>query len=105
VALEQGARVIAPLPFPPTVYAQSSSFDGDAPARERFLDWVSDPAWKGKVRAFVVNRPDEPDHDDLAGWTALMKDRQERHVCYANAGGFKPVDGHATGRAVDGATT
>jgi hypothetical protein len=88
VALEQGARVIAPLPFPTTVYAQSSSFEGDDPARDRFLNWVSDPRWKGKVRAFVVNRPDEPEHDDLARWTAWMKDRQERHVCYANAGGY-----------------
>ena len=88
VALAQGARVIAPLPFPHKVYAQSTSFEGDDPARERFLEWVSHPFWKGKIRPFVVHHPDEPDANDLAGWTALMTDRHKRHECYANSGSY-----------------
>jgi len=97
VALERkdDVRVVATLPFPAEVYAQSTSFRGDDDARDRFLNWVSAPALRGKVRAFLGNRPGEPDPDDLAGWTALMRDEQERHACYANAAGSILRHSHA----------
>ena len=107
VALDrkEPVRVVAPLPFPAEVYAQSSSFQGDDEARDRFLSWVSDPALRGKVGAYVVNRPDEPDRDDLAGWMALMRDDHQRHVCYANAGGYIIRHCHALVAFWDGQTT
>jgi len=107
VALDrkEPVRVVAPLPFPVEVYAQSSSFQGDDDARDRFLSWVSDPALRGKVGAYVVNRPDEPDRDDLAGWMALMRDDHQRHVCYANAGGYIIRHCHALVAFWDGQTT
>lgn len=93
VALENGAEVRAPLPFPESVYAASTSFsranDGDYTpfgqrSAEQMLRWVRG----GKVDAFVVPMPDLADPKKTAEWQAKAADQTERRRCYANAGGY-----------------
>lgn len=87
-ALESGAFVRAPLPFPPEIYRRSTSFDGEAGRAE--LDTI---LAHERVEWFVVPLP-----DGMAGpgtdWHRVATDRTDeasqalRHACYANAGGY-----------------
>ena len=82
VALEKGCLVRAPLPFPPDVYVQSTSFQSEE-AREHFRSLLYDP----RVSWFVVPLPaGERDHQQ--GWAGLLNGPQNRNTCYANAGGY-----------------
>ena len=93
VALENEVEVRAPLPFPESVYAATTSFTrangGDYTpfgqrAAEQMQHWVRD----GKVDAFVVPMPDLADPQKTAEWQAKAADQTERRRCYANAGGY-----------------
>jgi hypothetical protein len=90
VALQQGLQVVAPLPFPPTIYWQSSSFDNDS-ARCRFDTLLHHP----QVTAFVAPLPEAEIPSDEAGWARLVEMSDERHRCYANAGGYVVLHCHA----------
>jgi len=85
VALECGAAVRAPLPFPPEIYAKTTSFDSaDSTAATQMLRWVRD----GAVEAFVEPLPSRHPASTPVDWAALANDSQQRRICYANAGGY-----------------
>ncbi len=88
VAREHGITVWAPLPFPPEIYAASSSFERFPLAVTKFHEWIA----SGDAKAFVVPLPDGPDHDDQRAWNEFAQDREKRQLCYANAGGY--IVGH-----------
>ena len=83
VALEiEGCSVVAPLPFPASVYAESSSFSSPMGA-----DDVLTVGSHGKVPSFVVPLPkDQPKDED--GWRILKDSEEGRNKCFANAGGY-----------------
>jgi hypothetical protein len=82
-ALEMGFAVRAPLPFPPKIYAQSTSFRTNGP-RDKFLRWIDE----GRVSWFVVPLPNMPASDNLQEWERLRDDDDGRRMCYANAGAY-----------------
>ena len=97
VALDLGMKLKAPLPFPPEVYARSTTFEftkeDDAAKREipataqQMLDLLKHPS----VEWLVIPGPiDDLADDDNAGWQKLAKDPDgtKRHECYANAGAY-----------------
>jgi hypothetical protein len=84
VAREHRVRIVAPLPFPAEIYANSSTFNGHDEARKRFEKFVG----SGEVETFVVPLPNGPEDDDLRAWEEIAKEGLQSRVCYANAGGY-----------------
>ncbi len=87
-ALEAGAFVRAPLPFPPDAYRASTSFDHEV-ARTHLDTLLADP----RVESYVVPLPPRRDDEPKPDWLRVAtnrdeeSDRSRRHACYANAGG------------------
>jgi hypothetical protein len=82
-----GVEIVAPLPFPPEVYAQSSTFQNYERWREKFLEWME------RVPSFVVPYGNElTDPADTERWMEFANDRDRRHACYANVGAY--IAGH-----------
>jgi hypothetical protein len=84
VADRLGIEIVAPLPFPPEVYGKSTTFEGYDSQREKFVEWMG----KDSLTRFVAPLPQGPNSSDLAQWTKLAADREERHRCYANVGAY-----------------
>jgi hypothetical protein len=85
VAEECGLEIMAPLPFPPELYSSSSTFEGSPVAAQTKLHgWLSSK----RAKAWVVPFPQGPDSKDQIGWQKFVQDREKRHSCYANAGGY-----------------
>ena len=87
-ALDSGVFVRAPLPFPPEIYRQSTSFDTDD-SRRRLDDLLANP----RVEWFVVPLP-EGTAGPATDWPRVATDRTDgdhrslRQTCYANSGGY-----------------
>ncbi len=74
--------VVAPLPFSPQVYAESSSFSSPMNA-----DDVLTVRPNHRVSSFEVPLPkNQPTND--AGWSKLRDNDDDRKMCFANAGGY-----------------
>lgn len=84
VALDLGVKLLVPLPFPPTVYARSSTFCHCDPERERMQEILA----LKNVESFVVPLPDHPDELNFEKWEAIANDESMRRTCYANVGGY-----------------
>ena len=78
----EGCSVVAPLPFPASVYAESSSFSSPMGA-----DDVLTVGSGGKVPSFVVPLPKDQPTDD-GEWRKLSASDLGRKKCFANAGGY-----------------
>ncbi len=87
-ALDSGVFVRAPLPFPPEIYRQSTSFDTDD-SRRRLDELLENP----RVEWFVVPLP-EGTAGPATDWLRVANDRTDgdhrnlRQTCYANSGGY-----------------
>ena len=87
-ALDSGVFVRAPLPFPPEIYRQSTSFDTDD-SRRRLDELLANP----RVEWFVVPLP-EGTAGPATDWLRVATDRTDgdhrslRQTCYANSGGY-----------------
>ena len=74
-------KIQAPLPFPPEVYLQSTSFKNKK-SKILFDELFS------KSKYLVVPLPDGHNPDSEAEWKRFSKNDDLRYQCYANAGGY-----------------
>jgi hypothetical protein len=87
-ALDRGVFVRAPLPFPPEIYRQSTSFDTDD-SRRRLDHLLENP----RMEWFFVPLP-EGTAGPATDWPRVATDRADgdhrnlRQTCYANSGGY-----------------
>ena len=100
VAIKLNLRVIAPLPFPPSVYRGSTSFNTDE-SREKLTALLE----HNLVEFFVVPLPPDMMPTVEAGWEKLRDDDMQRKACYANCGAYVALHCHALLALWDGVMT